>query len=47
MDINDSIWNPWHGCHKYSERFVNVFGRFQNVHFLNIYQFIYNNLHFF
>ena len=28
MDINDLIWNPWHGCHKYSEWCQNCFAFF-------------------
>lgn len=28
MDINDKIWNPWHGCHKYSEGCQNCYAYF-------------------
>lgn len=28
MDMNDSIWNPWHGCHKYSEGCQNCYAFF-------------------
>lgn len=28
MDINDLIWNPWHGCHKYSEGCQNCYAFF-------------------
>ena len=28
MDRNDLIWNPWHGCHKYSEGCQNCYAFF-------------------
>lgn len=28
MDINDKIWNPWHGCHRYSEGCQNCYAYF-------------------
>lgn len=28
MDINDKIWNPWHGCHKCSEGCQNCYAYF-------------------
>ncbi len=28
MDINDLIWNPWHGCHKCSEGCLNCYAFF-------------------
>ncbi len=28
MDINDRIWNPWHGCHKCSEGCQNCYAYF-------------------
>ena len=28
MDINDLIWNPWHGCHKQSEGCQNCYAFF-------------------
>lgn len=28
MDINDKIWNPWHGCHKCSEGCQNCYAFF-------------------
>lgn len=28
MDLNDKIWNPWHGCHKYSEGCQNCYAYF-------------------
>ena len=28
MDINDLIWTPWHGCHKYSEGCQNCYAFF-------------------
>ena len=28
MDINDKTWNPWHGCHKYSEGCQNCYAYF-------------------
>lgn len=31
MDINDLTWNPWHGCHKYSEGCLNCYAFLINV----------------
>lgn len=28
MDLNDKIWNPWHGCHKCSEGCQNCYAYF-------------------
>lgn len=28
MDVNDKIWNPWHGCHKCSEGCQNCYAYF-------------------
>lgn len=28
MDINDKVWNPWHGCHKCSEGCQNCYAYF-------------------
>ncbi|MBQ8288282.1 MAG: DUF5131 family protein, partial [Clostridia bacterium] len=28
MDLNDRIWNPWHGCHKCSEGCQNCYAYF-------------------
>ena len=28
MDLNDKIWNPWHGCHKCSEGCQNCYTYF-------------------
>lgn len=28
MDMNDKIWNPWHGCHKCSEGCQNCYAYF-------------------
>ena len=28
MDVNDLVWNPWHGCHKYSEGCQNCYAFF-------------------
>lgn len=28
MDLNDKIWNPWHGCHKCSEGYQNCYAYF-------------------
>lgn len=28
MDLNDKIWNPWHGCHRYSEGCQNCYAYF-------------------
>ncbi len=28
MDIKDLVWNPWHGCHKYSEGCQNCYAFF-------------------
>lgn len=30
MDLNDKIWNPWHGCHKCSEGCQNCYAYFMD-----------------
>ena len=30
MDLNDKIWNPWHGCHRCSEGCQNCYAYFLN-----------------